>query len=175
MKKKDLILSEKKSDDVFMKKCIFDPWNKKQDIIEKLLSDATNSEEFIDSFLQTKELFYTRAYSELSKKCRPEQHWYKIREMFGDKQFKTSADAGSVKIGNDDFTILIPAGDDGVVRVAVFDDRREFNTSMMKPFTLVNGTFNIYDYDCGEVVAKKLTGKYYIYQYDGLVAFEKLS
>lgn len=180
MRQKDLILSEKKADDTFLKKCIFNEWNKDKvkDMTTKILAESNNSEEFIDKFLGTKELSHTQAYAELSKTCRPDKHWYKIREMFGDRQFKTGSDAGSVKIGNDSFTVLVPNGEgDGITRVAVFDsptDRQHFNDSMMKPFTLIDGDFNIYNYDCGESVAKKLSGRYYIYVYQGLVAFVKL-
>lgn len=177
MKQKDLILSEKKSDDIFLKRCIFNERSKDEvkDMTAKILAESNNSEDFIDEYLNTKELSHTQAYAEISKTCRPDKHWYKVREMFGDRQFKTDSDAGSVKIGNDSFSILIPNGQgDGITRVAVFDDRQYFNDSMMEPFTLVDGNFNIYDYDCGERVAKKLSGRYYIYVYQGLVAFVQL-
>lgn len=48
-------------------------------------------------------------------------HWYRIRDLFGDRCFKTYSDVGSLLVGNEDFQVLIPNGmGDGTTRVAVF-------------------------------------------------------
>lgn len=44
----------------------------------------------------------------------------------------------------------------------------------MNYFTTINGTFNVYSYDCGEAVEEELTGKFQIYYYEGLVALVKI-
>ena len=114
--------------------------------------------------------------SEGERKMR-EEKWYKIRENFGNRCFKTDSGVGSVKAGNDDFSILIPNGyGDGVTRVAVFENEDDFIAENLMSFTgiILAGKCNIYKYDCDCCdVAKELNGKYLIYAYDGLVAFVK--
>lgn len=100
--------------------------------------------------------------------------WYAIRALFGDRCFKTESDAGGVKVGNDSFSVRIPNGfGDGITRCAVFEAQNETVTELMEYFTTIDGTFNIYDYDCGTKAARTLTGRYAVYFYDGLVAFVK--
>lgn len=49
-------------------------------------------------------------------------HWYRIRELFGDHCFKTASDVGSLLVGNEEFQALIPNGyGDGITRVAIFN------------------------------------------------------
>ena len=93
--------------------------------------------------------------------------------MFGDRAFKTSSDAGSVKIGIANMTILIPNGyGDGTSRVAIFENPKDFNNCMMSYFTTVSGeNMVIYNYDCGDTPAATISGRYAIYYYEGLVAF----
>lgn len=53
--------------------------------------------------------------------------------MFEDECFKTYADGGSVKVGNENFSVCISNGySDGETRVAVFKKPDLFNDSMMK-------------------------------------------
>ena len=197
MKKKELFLQEKKISvpdyedfdnksiftDKWLQQCL---WNKSFpeccEKAEQYLKESANSEEFIDKFLADKSLSIYQAYAEISRKCRPETHWYKIREIFGERTFKTDADAGAVKVGNDNFSVLIPNGiGDGTVRVAVFNkDENDviFNPNMMNYIGSVTGKdFYIYDYDCGNTPATttdgkvvKLNGSYFVYNYEGLVA-----
>lgn len=177
MKKKDLIFKEKNE---WLQRVT---WN---DSFPKFIKKATeyvkkadNSEEFVDLVLADKELLKYQAYAELSRCCRPEKHWYKIREMFGERTFKTSSDVGGVMVGNKDFEINIPNGyGDGITRVAVFSkkDSENFNDNMMDYYTSIRGEFYIYDNDCADradvhAQRKKLNGKYIIYRYNGLVAF----
>ena len=121
---------------------------------------------------------YTQIAAELSKRERPDAHWYRIRRLFGDRQFKTISDAGGLKIGNDSFCVIVPnRHGDGVTRVSVFH-RGElphnvlFN--MMNYFTMVSGSFNIYACDCLDEVEMTLSGKFHVYNYDGLIAFEEI-
>lgn len=101
--------------------------------------------------------------------------------MFGERAFKTLSDAGAVKVGNQEFSVLFNNGiGDGVNRVAIFNKVEAgtiFNSSMMNFISSVNGEFYIYDYDCGDTPAikdgteVKLKGKYFVYSYEGLIAF----
>ena len=93
--------------------------------------------------------------------------------MFGDKCFKTYSDAGGVKVGSDTFSVLVPNGrGDRTTRVAVFEDESEFNADlMMYSGTSLHGDFVIYDYDCGNNPVTQLSGNYFVYYYDDLVAF----
>lgn len=84
------------------------------------------------------------------------------------------SDAGSVKIGNDSFTILVPNGyGDGFTDVVVLSVDEDFEKDGFRFFTSVDGTFNIYSYDCGDKVKLTISGNYGIYYKDGFVVFEQ--
>lgn len=175
MIKDELKFNIAQSEATFVKGCIFNNWVKGYDEIMQHLHNAVDTEDFINKILGDPELATTQAYAEVSKKLRPDSHWYRVREMFGDNVIKTSSDAGSVKIGVDNMSILVPNGyGDGISRVAIFDNSEAFNDSMMSYFTTVRGKdIIIYDYDCGDVAATTISGRYAIYYYSGLVAFVK--
>lgn len=175
MNKEELKFNLAQPEATFVKECIFNNWVKGYDKIMEHLHNAVDTEDFINKILGDPELATTQAYAEVSKKLRPDSHWYRIREMFGDNVIKTSSDAGSVKIGVNNMSILVPNGyGDGISRVAIFDNPADFNDCMMSYFTTVRGRdIIIYDYDCGDVAATTISGRYNIYYYSGLVAFVK--
>ena len=164
------------SEAAFVEECIFNNWVKGCDEIMQHLRDAVDTEDFINKILGDPESTTTQAYAEVSKKLRPNNHRYRVREMFGDNVIKTSSDAGSVKIGVDNMSILVPNGyGDGITRVGIIENAREFNDDMMTFFTTISGKdIIIYDYDCGDVAATTISGRYGIYYYSGLVAFVKV-
>jgi hypothetical protein len=173
MKKTELKFKSGKEQ--FLKDCLFNPvFPEMKETIEHHLSVASDTRDFIELVLTDDSLKNTQAYAVLSRNEAPEKHWYKVREMFGEKEFKTYSDAGSVKIGNDGFSVLISNGyGDGVTRVAIFDDKKDFNAEMMNFKTSIDGCFNVYSYDCGDDVSVRLNGRYGIYAYEGFIAFEK--
>lgn len=176
MDKEDLKFNIEQPTATFVKECIFNNWVKGYDEIMEHLHNAVNTEDFIDKILGDPELTTTQAYAEVSKKLRPNGHWRRVRAMFGDDVIKTSSDAGSVKVGVVNMSVLVPNGyGDGITRVGVFDNAREFNDDMMTFFTTISGKdIIIYDYDCGDVAATTISGRYNIYYHSGLVAFVKI-
>lgn len=108
--------------------------------------------------------------------------WYEIRAAIGDNVIKTESDIGSVLVGNKDMTMTISNGyGDGTTRIGVFEKENEI-TNKMRFVCQVNGTFNVYDYDCYQSaeqlnsprnIATTLSGHYYVYCYEGIVVFEK--
>lgn len=159
--------------DSFLTRCM-NSTKTNQKIVDSCLAASANTDEFIDSYLAHTEEIGTQFYAELVERERPYRLWKTIRECLGERQFKTDSDAGSVRIGNATFTMLVPNGfGDGISRVAVFDDRDDFNAdSLLTFFTIVNGAFNVYAYDCGgEETVATLDGKYAIYYGKGFVAF----
>ena len=167
-----------KTNDGFIKDCIFNPsiFNEKYDnFLKEVLQTAENTEEFINLFLANKDFKKTQGYQELLKYERPEQAWYFVRENFSEKCLKLNSDAGGVKVGNDDFSIIIPNGyGDGITRVAIFENNDFYCDNLMTYFTLIKcERCHIYDYDCGGLPQVELNGYYSIYFYDGLVAFVK--
>ena len=175
MIKDELKFNIAQSEAAFVKGCIFNNWVKGYDEIMQHLRDAVDTEDFINKILGDPELATTQAYAEVSKKLRPDSHWYRVREMFGDNVIKTSSDAGSVKVGVDNMSILVPNGyGDGITRVSIIENAREFNEDMMTFFATISGKdIAIYGYDCGDVAATTISGRYAIYYYSGLVAFVK--
>ena len=110
-----------------------------------------------------------------------ENHWYRIRSVFGNKQFKTLSDIGSLLINNN---VLIHNGyGDGVTRVAIFnkddEDYRgtDFFSHMMNGSAVsLSGKIDIYDYDIkgeGEIILT-INGDYFIYTYEGLIALVEI-
>lgn len=109
-------------------------------------------------------------------------HWYRIRDLFGDRCFKTYSDVGSLLVGNENFQVLIPNGiGDGTTRVAVFKKEDDVFGGLIELMMdgqhgpTLSGKFNIYSYDCDNPAVdepcKKLDGRYFTYFYDGFVAF----
>lgn len=109
-------------------------------------------------------------------------HWNRIRDLFGDRCFKTYSDVGSLLVGNEYFQVLIPNGmGDGTTRVAVFEKGDDVYGGLIelmmdrKHGPMLNGKFNIYSYDCDNPSVdepyKTLEGRYFTYYYDGFVAF----
>ena len=88
----------------------------------------------------------------------------------------TDSDAGSVLIGNDDFTIAVPNGyGDGRHPVVICKSSKKLARFNYHGF--VEGKFNVYNYDCGGEfggkVVKTLDGRFGIYYLSGIVVFEK--
>lgn len=147
-----------------------------QDKVNRVLqywNESNTIEEFKQKVLSDNDLKMTQGYAEVSKESK--EHWYRVREMLGKRVFKTESDAGSVKIGTENLNVLIPNGiGDGTTRCAVFgkEDTKNFNDNMMEFIGIsLDGEIEIYDYDCGINIAKKINGKFFVYVYDGLVAF----
>lgn len=142
--------------------------------VRKLVSYSPDEESFIEYFLGDDFFKGSDEWYILMQKKRPKQVWYAIRAEFGDSCFKTSSDAGGVKIGNDAFHLIVPNGyGDGETRCAIVNKEAFGCRRLMQYFTQVSGDFNVYSYDCGDDIAKTLNGNYHIYFYEGLVAFVK--
>lgn len=172
---KSAIKFEHETNDKYISRCVFNteldgitPCNLRDEnydsIVNQILKQSNNTDEFIDNFISNQNLKNTQAYATLIKYERPQKQWYAVREMFGDKCFETESDAGSLKIGNSEFSILINNNiGDGVTCVAIFNNEKEFyNADLMDFTTLIQGHFYIYNYDCGECVCKELNGKYVV-------------
>lgn len=145
-----------------------DAWNKH---INSLIRKAKDTDDFVETYLADSAYKGTQCYEKMLKVYHPEKVWYYIREMFGDKCQKTWSDAGSLKIGNDDFTLYISNGyGDGEMRYAVLNEDEFYAQSIMEYQCSVNGKFNVYCYDCGTAVDTTLEGRFGIFSYDRLVA-----
>ena len=95
------------------------------------------------------------------------------------------SDIGSCLIGNKDWTFAVPnIGGDGTTTITIFDtDNKEFWEYKKKRnlnfISSVQGTFNIYNYDCAyhdcndEDVIVTLSGRYGVYQGEWEVVFVK--
>lgn len=176
MKINDIIFPHDAADS-FLRRCMlndFGVYATDQAIVEECAAEASNVEEFIDAYPSHESERGTRFWQELVKRERPGLRWKAICADFGDRCFRTFSDAGSVRVGNGSFSILIPNGrGDGETRVAIFDEADEFRSEdLMNFFTKISGTdFGVYAYDCGGQIIERLDGSYNVYTYDGLVAF----
>ena len=101
------------------------------------------------------------------------------------KKLSCMSDIGSVLIGNKDWTFAVKnIGGDGETNITIFErDDEEFKEyeweHNLKFYSSVQGTFNIYNYDCAfpecedEDVIATLSGRYGVYQGEMEVAFVK--
>lgn len=95
----------------------------------------------------------------------------KINEIIGEKNFKTLSDVGGLKIGNDQFSIIVPNGaGDGETIVAIVEN---FDEKLLRFFTSIEGKFNIYKYDCGNEIVETIEGKYGIFHGESFVILVK--
>jgi hypothetical protein len=158
----------------FVAECMANPFSGYAARFEALWKAAADLEAFKKAVLADDVLKLSQGYAELSKDC--EGHWHRVREMFGERTFRTVSDAGSVRVFMENgFAILIGNGyGDGYTRVAVFegDDAKNFNDNMMRyTGTDVVGSCSISASDCEDITTKFLDGSYRVYAYEGLVAF----
>lgn len=88
----------------------------------------------------------------------------------------TFSDVGSVKIGNDNFNILVPNGyGDGCTTVLILGKNEEPRENNHYICT-IEGDYSIYSYDLGDEVIYQLYGKYNIYNsHNSVVVFKKIS
>lgn len=101
------------------------------------------------------------------------------------KKLSCSSDIGSCLIGNKDWTFAVPnIGGDGTTKILIFEkedkDFYEYEKAHDLQFiSSVQGTFNIYSYDCAyhscndEDVIATLSGRYGVYQGHWKVVFVK--
>lgn len=181
MNVKDLTFKDiSKSGNSFIRQCLFkeewednaEEYNKE---VKKFIKASATTDDFVEMYLANPAWKKEQCYQVMLKQYKPDDVWYYIREMFGNKSRKTMADAGALKIGIDGLEILIPNGyGDGETRYAVLDSDEFYARSLMTYFTMINGKFNVYSYDCGDNVAEELDGKFQIYFRDGLIALVKL-
>lgn len=156
MKKQDLTL------DPFTIRCLFN--GSFPDTCEKVfdhLHEADDQKEFTSLILNDPSLKQTQGYAELSKEDSDDNHYERIRDMFH-TIIVTISDIGSVRIGNEQFNVLIPNEyGDGPTQVGFADAQDEaFNDSMMRHYTSVGGQFHIYDHDGGGAVTDVIDGEY---------------
>lgn len=114
---------------------------------------------------------------------------------FYDKEFgmtfglnTTDSDIGSLRIGKGGFMVCVPNGrGDGETYFYVLDKEQAEKFAELRfeylPgkkvhtfFTTIEGSFEIYDYDCGTPNIKRVVpaAKYNVYAFDGVVTFAEV-
>lgn len=88
----------------------------------------------------------------------------------------TFSDVGSVKIGNNNFNILVPNGyGDGCTTVLILGKNEEPRENNHYICT-IDGDYGIYSYDLSDEVIYEVHGKYNIYNsHNGVVVLKKIS
>lgn len=158
----------------YTKRCMMDSSGTFKPIFEKLWDQAETLVDFKELLKNDPETRMERATALLFRE-QPlsEELWEFRRILLGDQSFRTESDAGSLKIGNDSFTVLIPNGfGDGSMSCAIMESG-ELNRDAFEFFTSIEGAFNIYDYDCGDGIVKSISGRFGIYTGNGFVVFER--
>lgn len=80
------------------------------DDYSKLYESCRNYDEFEKRVLN-KECPLNGIYSAISMYGKDRKnHWYRIRELFGNRCFKTASYVGSLLVGNEEFQVRIPNG-----------------------------------------------------------------
>ena len=95
------------------------------------------------------------------------------------KTFQTISDIGSVLVGTREFGVALTNGiGDGTTNVIILDNDQKCLIPKYADFnTSIEGTFNIYNYDCSTRVdadiVTTLSGRYGVYYLDDNVYFLK--
>lgn len=172
----DLVLSKVSSRNDFLKGCLpLDSWQEsfpEYAETKAILDKAQNSGEFISMILNSDTMRGTQIYAELSKD-QPD-HWKRIMNDL-DTWHETYSDAGGLRIGNDDFSVIVPNGyGDGNMHYTIVG-RGCFNHDMLNFWCSISGkNINIYNYDCSDGSAvNSLSGRYGVFYGYGFVVFEK--
>ena len=81
--------------------------------------------------------------------------------------YKTTSDRGSLLVGTKDFKVCLPNGKgDGSTDVTIIEKGDESMIITLDFYTVIEGKFNIYSYDCSkdesDIIAT-LEGKYGVY------------
>ena len=97
--------------------------------------------------------------------------------MTNGKHSRTISDAGAVKSAVTNSPLLFPparvTANPLLYLYAGRAGRVGINTADLHYFTLVSGSFNIYDYDCGCTVSETVEGVFSVFYADGIVFFVK--
>lgn len=152
---------------------IFDYMNYKVDI-ESIEEEIKNLQNTCEKLKNDNE--YTKIYKKTLKKIEELKKELSELKKADRITLYTFSDVGSVKIGNDNFNILLPNGyGDGNTTVLILgknEDPRENNHYICT----IKGDYCIYSYDLGDEVIYKMHGKYNIYNsHNGVVVFKKIS
>ena len=173
----------------FAKRCLLDTnYNEKGERFRMPINEWTRKcwrkaktfEEFVELFFATDEEEIVRSYGycELSKTLNVKAHEKRFNRMLSNanRAYCTMSDIGSLKIGNSNFTMLVPNSyGDGETKVFVF---KKGNGNFI--YNMLNihdwrcsckGKIDIYHYDCGDDICATLEGSYSIYSENGNVIF----
>jgi hypothetical protein len=173
----------------FTIKCLDnDCFQKCRNAFLEILNKSNTVKEFADEFLSRKDLREYQGYWELAKDYLGVQDTRILAEKYLEdedliqgnhiRHAKTVSDIGSIKVGNDSFSVGISNkyGDCYDNMVYVIEKKvSNINLDFAKFVTSIEGTeMYIYDYDCGDDKVIKLEGKRYgVYAMEKLVIFEK--
>lgn len=166
MNKNDFNTTKELND--FTKECICNEFGKKE-IYMELWKKSETVDDFKKLVWDEEKLLTEQATGEMFK-----YDWNFKRKILGNKQIKLNSDAGGIKVGTDNFSIIIPNGSgDGITRFAILNED-EINKTVFEYFTLLEGTeINVYEYDCGDKVLCTLRGRYGSYYSDGFIVLVK--
>lgn len=174
--------------DKFVKSCMNNTYSngakENNEWYVKCLEKAKDTEDFLQYYFSTydKKIVCCQAYGELLKGSTHyagfDMHVKSILYN-ANKIFLTCSDIGSLKIGNEQCSFYIRNGyGDGEMYGFIFDKDNEYISAIdhfMEYSSLVDGKFDIYDYDCGDDVLCSIEGKYMIYYFNGNVAFVEVN
>jgi len=146
------------------------------EIFARIWKKAKTKKEFLDMILDDPQVRGEQGtYAAIKEFNIERMEGYRKLLIADADRFTTLSDAGGVRIGNVDYSFLIPNGiGDGETTVAIMDDNCHFCESAFQYFTLIRGEFFVYSHDgVGEAV-KKLEGGFMVFYSDGIIVFKKI-
>lgn len=127
-------------------------------------------------FTDTKSLDKTQFFSVMIMSADFDLRWELLNDIIknsGCEVIETDCDCASTKVGNTNFTILINNCCGDGITTNIIDEDGTFNDSFFEFQNVIEGKFNIYDYDCGNTPIKKLNGRYFVYAGESFILFKK--
>ena len=175
------IKSADSSRDKYLVRCVIPETylEEKYGAFNSICQKSKDFDDFLNLYIESDTFKYSQGAYELYKKFFAKDLWLKLRGFLGDKCRNCISDVGSLKIGNDVFSMFISNGyGDGVTRYAIFDCEPEWsdwfgNSLEMFEVKEDNSVF-VYYYDCGNDKTEPIPkGKYLAKSYEGLVLIYK--
>ena len=157
---------------------IIESSNDRDEVAQKIFENRKNIITTLPPFNNEKTIDKTQFYAMVMKHADDFDFFEKavltMAKELKCKTIETESDVASTKVGNRYFTTYINNNCGDGITLNIIDDKDEFNDSFFTFQNMIEGSFNIYEYDCGEKPIYKLKGKYLTYSDNSIILFKKL-
>lgn len=159
---------------------IIESSNDRDEVAQKIFENRKNIITTLPPFNNEKTLDKTQFYAMVMQHADESYDFVEKAVLTMAKELKckvieTESDVASTKVGNRYFKTYINNNCGDGITLNIIDNHDKFNDSFFTFQGMIEGSFNIYDYDCGDNVVCKLNGKYLTYSDNSIILFKKIN